>query len=220
MNKRVIKAAVFDFDGTLVDASEAICLSFNAVLLMHSVEVLSDKVIRKMIGKPLFDMFEETLDHPDAELVQTCIEQYRAEFMPRSVPLTRPMPGFESMLKELDGSVVCGIATSRTVWGARHILDGLGALSQFGAIVGIDTVTHCKPHPEPVLAALKALDVSPAEAVMVGDTSDDIMAGRTAGVLSVGFSQDEERIEELRAAGADFVIQNLAVLPALLGVSK
>lgn len=213
----MIQAAIFDFDGTLIDASEAICLSFNAVLSRNGLEPLGTDTVREMIGRPLWDMFGEVLDHPSADFVETCVAQYRAEFMPRSLPLSKPMPGLAVMLKQLAGSVLCGIATSRTVHGACHILEGFGLDQHFDTIVGIDSVTHSKPHPEPVLTALRNLNISPRQAVMVGDTMDDISAGRTAGTMTVGMARDTKRIEELWAAGADHVIQSLEELPAIMG---
>ena len=59
---RDVEAVVFDFDGTLVDASEAICRSFAKVLEDHHGPSLDDADIRKMIGRPLRDMFESAFN--------------------------------------------------------------------------------------------------------------------------------------------------------------
>ena len=60
------------------------------------------------------------------------------------------------------------------------LLETLGVATRFGTVVGGDDAARKKPHPEPVLHALRALAVTPAEAVMVGDSDADVSAARAA----------------------------------------
>ena len=212
----MIRAIVFDFDGTLVDASEVICASLNAILRDHSLPEQPTPWIRAQIGRPLREVFAHCDPRASQADIDAYIDEYRIVFRPLSRPMSRVIPGVPEALDTLPAEVRLGIATSRKVDGAAYILEGLGLLGRFGALVGIDEVTHVKPDPEPVLLALKLLGVAPHEAMMVGDTPDDVQAGIRAGATSVGVTTGAHRAGVLAEAGAHHVIGSMAHLPALV----
>lgn len=207
---------MFDFDGTLVDASAAILHGFYHVLDLHGRPRWPEEQVRARIGRPLREMLAEAFPAATPADIARYIEEYRAAFHPVSRTLSRPMPGFLETIPELACHLKLAIATSRKVGGAVHILEGWGMERYFAAIVGIDEVTEAKPHPEAVQQALERLGVPAARAAMIGDTPDDVIAGRTAGAWSIGVSSDAARRAELRAAGADFVVPTLFDLKELL----
>ncbi len=84
------------------------------------------------------------------------------------------------------------------------------------SVVTSDDVATTKPDPEGLLKALKELGVQPTEAIMVGDLAADISAGKDAGVLTVGISHGFGTVEELKKAGADEVVGNLAELQSFI----
>ena len=211
-----IEAVIFDFDGTLFDASEAIFHSFNAALRRHGRNPLPHPDIARMIGRPLVDMFPMVDPGASPEKVQSYIEAYREEFWPICVPLSRPLPGLRACLEALRGRVRMAIATSRTERGARVILQGSGMEKFFDAIVAIEHVARVKPDPEPVLRALALLGTAPAHGMMVGDTPDDMRAARAAGATAVGVTTGYHDATALRLAGAHRVLRSLARLPACL----
>ena len=79
-------------------------------------------------------------------------------------------------------------------------------------VVSANDVEHHKPHPEPVQKILAALGVAPGEAVVVGDASYDILMGRAAGCRTVGVTYGNQSAADLRAAGADHLIDDFADL--------
>jgi phosphoglycolate phosphatase-like HAD superfamily hydrolase len=83
-------------------------------------------------------------------------------------------------------------------------------------VVTSDDVKVTKPDPEGVEKVLKNLGIKSEEAVMVGDLPADIIAGKKAGVLTVGISHGFGKQEELEAAGADKVVGSLAELKAFI----
>jgi phosphoglycolate phosphatase len=84
--------------------------------------------------------------------------------------------------------------------------------------VALEHVAKVKPDAEPVLKACAQLGVPPEQAVMVGDTPDDMRAGRAAGAMAVGVTTGAHSAAVLREAGAHAVLDSLAELPALLKV--
>ena len=79
-------------------------------------------------------------------------------------------------------------------------------------VVSANDVERHKPHPEPVQRILAALGVAPGEAVVVGDASYDILMGRAAGCRTVGVTYGNQSAADLRAAGADHLIDDFADL--------
>ncbi|MBN1270271.1 MAG: HAD-IA family hydrolase [Kiritimatiellae bacterium] len=213
-----IEAAIFDFDGTLVDASAAICFSFNHVLEIHGRPRLDDDAIHAMIGRPLREMFARVFPDATPDDIALHVREYRDAFHPVSRRMSKPLPGLHEVLPLLADRMKLAIATSRTVQGAVHILEEMKLERYFGVIIGIDEVTAVKPHPEAVRRALDRLGVAPARAVMIGDTTDDVLAGRAAGVATIGISADLVRRGHLAVAGADYIVETLSDLLSILGL--
>ena len=90
MYRRVL---AFDFDGTLVAASEAISVSFNVVLRKEGIPVMADDEVRAMIGRPLRKMFSYVFPDAGPEEITAYVEKYRQVFHPISPSLSRPLPG-------------------------------------------------------------------------------------------------------------------------------
>ena len=211
-----IQALIFDFDGTLVDASEPICRSFNLALERFGLPQLDDEAIKRLIGQPLRDMFPAVAPHLSPADIERLIDYYREAFMPIACALSRPMPGLRAMLTHFSPHLKMAIATSRISDGAFRILDAMHIRSAFPVVIGLQDVNNAKPHPEPVLKALAALDVSPEHAVMVGDVPADMLAGKAAGAWAIGFPSKHYPAADLKAAGADAMITSLADLIDLI----
>jgi pyrophosphatase PpaX len=213
------QAIIFDFDGTLVDASEAICHSFNQALEKCQLPPMDPRQIRAMIGRPLVGMFESVVEGSPGADVDQLVREYRSAFFTHSRALTRLMPGTEETLTHFSSSFKLGIATSRRSDGALHILETFGLLGHFSAVVGIEHVSDSKPNPEPIHRTLEQLQVPAEKALMVGDTADDMTAGKRAGVTTVGVTTGTTGRAELIEGGADYVVTELSALVDLVELS-
>jgi HAD superfamily hydrolase (TIGR01549 family) len=211
-----IRAVIFDFDGTLFDATEAICHSLNAALAAHGRAPLPRAEILPRIGRPLYEIFQALEPDASRERVQSHVDAYRTAFWPVCLTHTREMPGLRVCLEGLRGRAQLGIATNRSERGARYILDGFGFGADFTTIVALEHVRQVKPHPEAVLSACAQLGVPPEQALMVGDTPDDMAAGRAAGAGAVGVTTGAFDRAALLEAGAQEVLATLADLPGLI----
>ncbi|HSR68273.1 MAG TPA: HAD family hydrolase [Acidobacteriota bacterium] len=211
------RAILFDFDGTLIDASDAIVSAFNLTLRDLGIAEMEHKSVVRLIGRPLQEMFFEVMGRrPQAEEVESILDIYREHFYPIATSHARPLPGLAETLTYYSGRIKLGIATSRHSRGAYQILEHFGLRSHFGAVVGLDHVNQAKPHPEPLLQALRQLETEPAQAVMVGDTTDDMAAARAARVLAVGITTGSHSRRELKAAGAHHIITSLPALRSIV----
>ncbi len=207
-----VRTILFDFDGTLVDASEAICASFNEALRSRGLPPRAESALRPMIGKPLREMFQLAGAADSAAALDDCIQAYRAVFPPLGLKMSRLLPGVRETLPRLARFAKLGIVTNRMGDGARQMLEAHGMDSHFQSIVGIERVSQPKPHPEPVLLGLTDLTTHPSHGVMVGDTTLDILAAMQADVLAVGITTGSCSAAELHASGALRVIDGIAEL--------
>lgn len=216
-----IRAVVFDFDGTLFDATDAIVHSFNAALARHGKAALPRSAILPRIGRPLYEMFPILEADASGSRLDGYIAAYREAFGPVAISHTRPLPGLEACLKTLRSEGMrIAIATHRSGRGAVQILEGFGLRGCFDAIVALENIERAKPDPDPVLKALALVHVDPHAAAMVGDTPDDIHAGCAAGALAIGVVTGAHGRDTLFAAGADAVLDSLAELADLLRAGR
>ncbi len=208
-----IDTVLFDFDGTLMDASTAICGAFRAALLEPD---MSQDRIRTMIGRPLRDMFLSVRPDATEHDVDTLVARYREAFLPLSLTETFPLPGAAQAVRTLHETMRLAVVTTRMADGAVRMLRTHGMLDAFDFVVGLEHVERPKPDPQPVHYALHRLGSNADRAVMVGDTPDDILAGRRAGTGTIGVTTGAFDEPSLRTAGAHFVLDSLERLPELL----
>lgn len=208
------RAVLFDFDGTLFDASAAIQQSFNAALGQAGHPPWPMERLLPLIGRPLFEMFRIAVPDSTAEQRDEWIRVYRDTFLPISVGLTRPLPGLRDCIAALlRAGFRLGIVTNRSGSGARHILAGFGLEAAFETVVGLDAVSRAKPDPEPVRLALARLGADAAASFLVGDTPVDMEAARAAGVRAVGVLTGSAGRKALAEAGAWLILPDLTGLP-------
>ncbi len=208
-----IDAVLFDLDGTLVDSIPLIADTLKKTLREFFPALsVSPTEVDAMIGPPLSASFARYTADP--HVVRTMIERYRAIYQECEMESIRIYPRAAETLRMLKArGYKLGLVTSKFTASALPSLDHYGLTGLFDVIVGLEHVTNHKPHPEPVLKALAAFRYG--QAVMVGDTEGDLVAGRDAGILTcaVGWSH---RRDSLRALAPDFWIDDYAeLLPAI-----
>jgi HAD superfamily hydrolase (TIGR01509 family) len=208
-----VDTVLFDFDGTLMDASSAICGAFRAALGESN---MPEDRIRAMIGRPLRDMFLSVRPDATDHDVDILVARYREAFLPLSLTATFPLPGAAHTVQVLRETMRLAVVTTRMADGAIRMLRTHGMLDAFEFVIGLEHVQRPKPDPQPVQHALHRLGSDAGRAVMVGDTPDDILAGCSAGTGTIGVTTGAFDEPSLRAAGAHFVIDSLERLPALL----
>lgn len=209
----------FDLDGTLVDSARDLGAAVNHALRLAGRDPVPDEEIPPLIGGGAKRMLERALVRDGG--------MSEAEFRPLYKELlrfyetnlcvhTRPFSGCEPMLDELAGAGCrLAVVTNKFEGFARRLLDELGLLGRFDAVLGGDTLGPGKAKPEPDLLLAMIARCGGGRAVFVGDTQADTGAAKAAGIpcvaVSFGFSAHEA--EQL---GADAVIDDLSQLPDAL----
>jgi phosphoglycolate phosphatase len=212
---RAAQAAIFDFDGVLVDSYAAVTASINAALVEHGLPARAPTELRQFIGPPTFAAFSELTGEPaDSDAVAAIVATYRERYAALYLTQTPVFDGIVPMLDALARRMPLALATSKSVLFAEPLLDALGLDRYFSAVAAADADAAADDKTAIVGRALQALDGAPT--AMVGDRSFDIVAARAHGLLAVGVSWGIGSVEELAAAGAEVIVDSPDELLALL----
>jgi phosphoglycolate phosphatase len=197
----VTHLVAFDLDGTLVDTPNAIVQTFTAAFAAMGVPAVDPSAIRATIGRPLELAFSSLLDTtPDDELVADGIRQYQTAFhelvLPRAEELV--FPGVTAGLNTLrDNGFVLAVATSKFYTNADALLRAAGLRESFTMVLGADQVIHPKPHPEMGQLIMQTVGIGADRAFMVGDTVQDLLMARAAGMRSIAVTYGVHSVPEL-----------------------
>jgi len=195
---RSAEALLFDLDGVLVDSLDSWWHSLDAALKAFNQPGLSrDQFIQRFWGHDLYENLR-VLGLP-AEIGPFCNRIY-AQYLDYTKLYKETRPTLEQ-LPQYRKAVI----TNSPRLCVDYILSRFLLASFFEAVVTSDDVAKGKPDPEIVYTACQRLGVSPARVVLIGDTVNDVLAGRAAGCRVVGLN-----------VKADATIHSLAELPKLL----
>lgn len=208
-----IKAALFDFDMTLVDSSWGIAHCTNEFAKLKGLRPVPRETVMAAIGLTIIDSWKMYW----GEFREDWLAEYREKFRGEERKMLRLFPDTIPTLDALRGAgVKTGLVSNRQF--ARNPAEYLGIADKFDVIIGLEDVTHAKPDPEPLLTALSRLGVEPAQAVYVGDTDIDMKTAAAAGVRGIGVTTGNFGAEQHLAAGARHVCAHLAEVLPLCGV--
>jgi len=202
-----LRAAVFDFDGVIVDSEPLHYRALRAALLPEGVEITEEEYLRIYLAYDDRGAIEKALQHhgepADPERVDR-IEARKVESFAGLIPGIPVFEGAREVVRALAAEVPLAIAS-----GARHdeieaILGGLGLRDAFQAIVGVEDAERTKPDPAPYVEAARQLaarapGLDPGECVAFEDSIAGIAAAVGAGMKVVGVAHSYPA-DELRAA--------------------
>lgn len=205
------KVIIFDFDGTLCDTRSNIIIAFRATMEHLGLDMRDEETCGATIGLTLRDGFKSMYPDFDDAKIDYCVETYRQIFAERRKELMPDLfPGVKETLEALHKrGYRMTIATSRLTDSLMLFMRHHGIDHYFEYAVGSDSVTHHKPHPEPALKTLAALNIAPSEAIMVGDMPVDIAMAHNAGIRAIGVDYGNATREELEAAEADWIVDSI-----------
>jgi len=196
---------VFDLDGTLIDTAHDLVASLNHTIGLEGLDPVGYGDLTYLVGhggqvmiKRAFSLRGRDITDGELERMLDVFVQHYAEAMPG---VSVPYPGLvEAMDRLSDAGYRLAVCTNKMEGLARRLIDGLGLTARFAAITGGDTFAVRKPDAEHLLGTVRLAQADPKRTVMVGDSLNDILVARNAGVPSVGvpFGYSDVPIAELK----------------------
>jgi pyrophosphatase PpaX len=174
----LIKAVLFDLDGTLIDTNELVIDSFKYTFKEHlNIDVPESEIVM-YFGEPLI----ETLARYDKDNAHILIETYRTYNEAIHDEAAKEIIGAKEAIRQLKIlGVKVGVVTSKRKLIAERGLKLFNLFDEMDVIITPENTTKHKPDPEPIYKACEILDVLPSEALMIGDSHYDILCGKNAG---------------------------------------
>jgi phosphoglycolate phosphatase len=189
---------IFDWDGTLMDSAGVIVDSIQKACADIDIDVPDDRACRQIIGLGLIQALQTLLPNLPEEQYPRLVEQYRHHYLGRDadIPL---FAGVHAGIRELhDAGFKLAVATGKSWKGLERALDHSGLRRYFSATRCADQ-THSKPHPAMVEEIIDELLMDKSMALVIGDTSHDMLMAANAGVDRMGVSYGAHLPEDLHA---------------------
>ncbi len=213
------RLALFDCDGTLVDSQAAICLAMENCFADAGMQPPTRPQIRHIVGLSLVEIMRALLPDGDDALHRDMAERYRAAFLAlRGVGMVdEPLyDGIAALIADLrQNGWMIGVATGKSDRGLERCLSHHNIRDHFITLQTADRHPS-KPHPSMILQAMADAGAAPETTVMIGDTTYDILMGKAAGCHTIGVNWGYHGPEDLQAAGADRIAENMDELAEFL----
>ena len=207
----------FDLDGTLVDTAPDLVGALNIILAQESLPPLPFDDVRLMVGRGARALLERGFAAAgaplNAEQAPALVQRFVDAYLVRIADESAPFPGVVEVLTDLKAAgaklVVC---TNKLTNLSLALLDAVALSPFFEAVIGADLAPAAKPDGRHVAAAVAAAGGDVTRAVMIGDSINDALGARNAGVpgVLVSFGYTEDPVETL---GADLVIHSFLDVP-------
>ncbi len=186
-----IKLLIFDLDGTLIDSKQDLAEAVNAMLRHYQKPELPLEVVGSYIGDGAAMLVRRALGDPDDEqFVQDALKYFMAYYREHKLDHTYAYRGIADALDRVrathDGRLKMAVLTNKPVIPSRGICDGLDLARFFVQIYGGNSFPTKKPDPEGALTLLDETGTRPEEAIMIGDSQNDVLTAQNAGLWSLG----------------------------------
>lgn len=214
-----VRLAIFDCDGTLVDGQANICLAMEHAFAEAGMAPPPRNATRRIVGLSLVEAMRVLLPESDDGMHRDMAERYKASYfaLRGNGMVDEPLyEGMAELLTVIDAQGwLLGVATGKSDRGLERCLSHHGIRHLFVTLQTADRHPS-KPHPSMIHQALADSGAEAGDAVMIGDTVYDIEMGRAAGCKTIGVGWGYHPLDELRAAGADHLVETMDELKNIL----
>jgi HAD superfamily hydrolase (TIGR01509 family) len=189
----MVKALIFDMDGTLVDSEGLHFESWRETLAAHGVASFPFADFVRYVGASNEKLAQDYIDSDQlACSVEELVQQKQRIYLER-IPTLRLLPGARVVIERYHGSMRLAVASSSERVELHRILEVNGLDASFELVVGGDMVEHKKPDPEIYLKSSELLGLQPCECVAFEDSEPGVVAAKQAGMYAVAIPNSLSR---------------------------
>ncbi|MCG3118414.1 MAG: Phosphoglycolate phosphatase [bacterium] len=203
-SKYAVNLLLFDLDGTLVDTRRDLANAVNYALRQLGKSELDLPTLTSYVGDGVRKLLERALGNPSEAELESGRQHFRHFYLEHLADFSQPYPGILDMLEYFAGKKKA-VLTNKPQEFTEPLLRQLGLASYFEMMIGGQPQLKLKPDPDAIFKILKQLEVLPAQAAMVGDSENDILAGKAAGLVTCAVTYGFRPPENLLSLYPDFV---------------
>ena len=209
----MIKAAIFDLDGTIIDTLEDLANAGNYVLKQNGFEVHDKEKYRFFVGSGIRNLCIRMLPEEkksDEELINKIFNDFNSYYGKHYMDNTKAYDGVENMLKKLvDMNIKVGVLTNKGHEFTVPILKKVYGDFPFSVILGKTDKFPVKPSKECIDYVMNKLEVSGEECIYIGDSNVDMQTAINGNISEIiGVSWGFRPVEELKQAGAKYIVHS------------
>ncbi|MXO34139.1 HAD-IA family hydrolase [Apibacter sp. B3889] len=207
----MIKLAIFDLDGTLLNTLNDLADSCNYILEKNHLPLHTLESYKNFVGNGMTQLVERALPSElksDLEVIEKIKNEFIEYYTKHSAIKTAPYDGVIEMLKSLSSmNIKLAVASNKFMEGAQELVKKYFSEIKFSSVLGQRTNVPMKPNPQIVYDIMKDLNVTNKEEIIyVGDTGTDMLTAVNAGITSIGVLWGFRSEEELKKQGAQYII--------------
>jgi phosphoglycolate phosphatase len=200
---------LFDLDGTIIDSGKDIAVAANYALTKLDKKPLPENEIIKHVGYGGHKLIEGILNTSDTDIIEKGVRYFREYYFSNLTTYSKPYPYVEEVLKDLKNKGKnLGVITNKYEDLSIQILKELNLLNFFDVVVGGDTTSEKKPNPMPVFHALEKINTDSKNAIIIGDSEADILAGKNAGIKTCLVTYGFGKLGIAKKYNPDFIINS------------
>jgi phosphoglycolate phosphatase len=215
-----IKLLLWDLDGTLVDSELDLAHAINAMLRHFQRSELPIEVVASYIGDGAPMLVRRALGDPqDEAFVQSALEYFMLYYREHKLDNTFVYPGVLETLTAIRerGGLQMAVLTNKPIGPSRGICDGLNLSAFMSQIYGGNSFPTKKPDPHGARMLLEEHGAQPTQAIMIGDSQNDVLTANNAGMFSIGVTYGLSP-ESLKIHPPDVLIDHPGELLEVLGM--
>lgn len=211
---KALTTLLFDLDGTLINTNHLIIRSFQETFKHFTPEKeYTQEDILPFMGPSLIDTFSKI----DPERAEEMVEFYRVFNLENHDEMVVEFDGVYETIRSLyESDYKLAIVSTKMYETVMRGLRLTGLDKFFQVVIGLDQVSQPKPDPEGINMALSLLNSTKEEAIMIGDNSHDILAGKNAGTKTAGVAWSLKGVAFMQQLEPDFLLEKMSdILPIM-----
>ena len=214
----VLRAVLFDLDGTLLDTLADIARTTNTALAEHGCPLHPAEAYKRMVGCGMRTLIRRATGRDETSFVDAIANRVQELYSADPVGETRPYAGIVELLDQLKTDhIPMAVLSNKPHRLTVAVIEGTLKADRFVSVVGHSDRIGRKPDPAGALEAARALGTDPSEVLFLGDTDVDMQTALRAGMYPVGVAWGFRPVGELLEAGARAVVDHPGEVRKLLG---
>ena len=202
---------IFDLDGTLVHSVPDMHNAINKTLTQYNLENISEEKLQTFVGEGMLSLSKKVVDFcgGDKKLYEPIFNSYRQNYSEEPFKYSTLMPGVMNALNYFyNKKIPMGICTNKRQFVTKKLIQQMNLDKFFDVVIGAQDNIPLKPKPDMILLTMDQFNSSNGSFIMVGDTSNDIDAAKSAKIQSIAVNGGYTHVD-INSLDADYTLETM-----------